>query len=486
MHTALQIASKYMPVLSEVLRRSHPLRKLKDIIILHVNHCLDDVFILDQLFNTLFMQSIFVVVPYKMITVPSNYPGTVYYANVGENGFELLCSGQVIAKRVQTFGEAIEGLVYRALRDAIIPALAGRKKLLLIEDGGYHYRSLFQCFNEGFLLPEDVIGVVEQTMSGAIRCVEAIRKRGIPYPALTIARSDAKMRYEAFFIGRRVVEELAYLLYRYDEFLALRRVLVIGYGIIGRNVALSLGGMACRVTVLDTNREVSAVAQADGYEVLPRDLTGFFDTEVVVIGATGESSFTLSMLAAFAHAPSKRIFLVSASSRRREFKEIIQFFEGGGEKYASFLERDARLVDIHHISVESDPSGLTYRFKCGNSKKAVILIARGFPVNFFRGDGFSLTMSMIDPVNAELALLANYTAVSASVLQKNCLHVLGSSPLPGLPVNEEEILSLWMEQKGITQPLGNTQEWYGFPVHPVERYLRLRCLDDPRIVPQTS
>ena len=125
-----------------------------------------------------------------------------------------------------------------------------------------------RCGAEGLVDPESIIGVVEQTMSGAIRCAEAIRQYGLAYPAFTIARSDMKIRYEAFFLGRHVVDELAYLLYLYDEFLAMRRVPIIGYGIIGRSMASSLNGMACPITVLDANEDIAAIVRADGHEVL--------------------------------------------------------------------------------------------------------------------------------------------------------------------------------------------------------------------------
>ncbi len=483
-HTALQAAGLHLPVLSTVIQRGQPSQWLADTIVLHINHCLEDVFTLDRLFNALFAKSVFVAVPYRMVTpIPANHPSTVYHARIKENSFELLRSGQSIAERAATFGEAMERLVYRALCDSIVPALTDRHRLLIVEDGGYHYEPLRRCCAEGLLSPEAIVGAVEQTMSGAIRCADAIQKHGLSYPALTIARSNIKMRYETFFIGRRVIDELAYLLYRYNEFLALRHVFIIGYGIIGRSIALSLKGMACRILVLDSNDEVSAVARADGYEVLPKthkDLTDLFDTELVVIGATGERSFTLSMLAAFAHAPPERIFLVSASSKRVEFEEIIRFFEGGDDEHARLLAQEARLADIRQISIEVNTSGLAYKFKCEGRNKTIVLIARGFPVNFFRGDGFSLTMGMIDPINAELALLANYAVASAGVLRKNHLYVLGYSSLPGLPVREEEILLIWMEKKGIAPHV--SEGWYGFSVHPLEKYLRLRRLNDPRVV----
>ena len=66
------------------------------------------------------------------------------------------------------------------------------------------------------------------------------------------------------------------------------------------------------------------------------------------------------------------------------------------------------------------------------------------------------------------------------------LYVLGCSPLPGLPLSEEEILSIWMEKRGITSCRNTPAAWHGFPVHPLEGYLRLRRLEDVHIVPRET
>jgi hypothetical protein len=479
---ALKNIGVHLPVLERVLWDAPPSEKLPETIVLHINHCLDDVFLLDKLFNDLFAKSVYVTVPYGRQSIPGDHPGVVYHAVIKTNSFELLRSGQPIGERSATFSDAMDRLVTRALRDEILPELTDGRRLLIVEDGGYHYQPLRLCLEEGLLSPDSVVGVVEQTMSGAMRCVAAIRDHGVPYPALTLARSDLKMRYEAFFIGRRIVDELAYLLYRYDEFLALRKILIIGYGIIGRGVALSLVGMACDISVVDICEVVLNVAHQDGLEILPNGLSGFFTSEVVVVGATGEASFSLSMLAEFAHSPSNRVFLVSASSKRVEFAEVIQFFEGGEDGRQNFIDSEGRLGGIDSVHIEHNASGMAYLFTCAGRNKTVVLVARGFPVNFYREDGFSLTMGMIDPINAELVLLANHAVESKDTLESNRLYALGCSPLPGLSITEEGVLATWRETRGLVEFLEDAGVWSGFPIHPAEEYLRLRRLDDAEIV----
>ena len=183
-----------------------------------------------------------------------------------------------------------------------------------------------------------------------------------------------------------------------------------------------------------------------------------------------------------AYGPAPQVFLVSASSKRTEFDAIIQFFEGGTQNRARLLASEPRLAAIHDIDIETNPSGLTYTFKYGDRVKRIVLIARGFPVNFFRKDGFSLTMGMIDPINAELVLLAGYAVTARQALQKNRLYALGYSPLPGLSLSEEEILSIWMEKRGVTSCRNSPTAWHGFPVHPLEGSLRLRRLSDAQIL----
>ena len=131
-----------IPVISELINRTSNNVMLNDIITLHINHFLDDVLIFDGILNSIFPKSVLVTVPYRNAVVPGRYPGTLYHAAFRENGFELFCSGQPLAERAESFGEAMESMIFHALRHTIAPALTGSRKLLVIEDGGYHYEPL--------------------------------------------------------------------------------------------------------------------------------------------------------------------------------------------------------------------------------------------------------------------------------------------------------------------------------------------------------
>ena len=60
-----------MPVLEELIARAQTYfgEDLKDIVVLHVNHCMDNSFYFSELLNRLFYRAVFVGAPYNENTV---------------------------------------------------------------------------------------------------------------------------------------------------------------------------------------------------------------------------------------------------------------------------------------------------------------------------------------------------------------------------------------------------------------------------------
>lgn len=194
-----------------------------------------------------------------------------------------------------------------------------------------------------------------------------------------------------------------------------------------------------------------------------------------MIGASGESSFTYPMLISFLESNSSLLYLASASSKRIEFANLIDFFEGSYEKRGKIIQLYPHLNKIDNIEIEFNKIGLTYHFKYNGKNKQIILIARGFPVNFYRPGIISLTYSIIDLINTEILLLSQHLVYYFPKLEKK-LYLLGGSTIPYLEIYEENLVSTWIKVNKLSEFQTSKHIWDNFQIHPLENRLRRKCL----------
>ncbi len=231
-----------MPVLEGLAARAKETSgaSLKDIVVLHVNHCMDYSFYFSEILNDLFARAVFVGVPYNDMAVEDGWSFIPYYGRKLKNTFELCRGQECFYSGNGAFVKMVQRLIETALEKDLLPYLREGKRLLIIEDGGYHYPALRRFQEKYPEFRDSVCGSVEQTASGTVRCRKFGQENGFFYPCGSISRSDIKMHIESRFIGHRVVEELAYFLYTANAFLDFHHVLLLGYGIVGRQVARDL------------------------------------------------------------------------------------------------------------------------------------------------------------------------------------------------------------------------------------------------------
>ena len=175
----------------------------EDVVVLHINHCMDNTFYFNDVLKSLFAHVTLLTPPYSNQDIPDGYPGSCYHGvrrdgvyHLMKNRVELDCCGT-------DFLASTMLLLEEAFRRDLIPLLRQGKKLLIIEDGGYHFEALPRVKR---LFPEveaRVIGVVEQTTSGTRRSMSRQGYR-YAYPCASVARSDIKMHVESIFIGQRI------------------------------------------------------------------------------------------------------------------------------------------------------------------------------------------------------------------------------------------------------------------------------------------
>ncbi len=434
----------------------------KKTIILHINHYLTDILELNKIFASLSSFLIYIAIPY------SNYeiaPVPIYktlYANVN-NGQFLLKDDKKSIEALDDFSATMNKLIDYAIENVIVPKLNedSSLQLLIIEDGGFHYVRLDKHIKKGLIDRNRIIGSIEQTASGVRRCLNYRETNQLNYPVLTVARSNIKMRMESFFVARRVIDELNYLLYMADCFLSYHTVVVIGYGSIGRNIALSLKAMKCDVYVYDISEKIIQAAKNDGFTIIDKaNLFPFADADnIIIIGATGNSSFTFEMLRQFVCSNISHIYLASASSKRVEFQNVIEFFEG------SHHHPENEIADeINSIKITRKNFGTECDFVYNANGKNITLIADGYPVNFYRKDTISLTYSIIDLINAEIVNLVKELLNRHDDLQKE-IYFLGDCKLP---LDEAPLLAEWFH--AFKRNINDV--WTYFDIHPCEEILR--------------
>jgi adenosylhomocysteinase len=114
---------------------------------------------------------------------------------------------------------------------------------------------------------ESLIGASEETTSGVVqlRAMEADGTLKVP----CIAANDARCKYlfdNRYGTGQSSVNAV---LDRTNLLAADKDVVVVGYGWVGKGIALRLRGLAARVTVCEVDPFAALEAYHDGFEVLP-------------------------------------------------------------------------------------------------------------------------------------------------------------------------------------------------------------------------
>ena len=423
-----------MKLLEQAAQAAEAEKRLADIAVLHINHCMDNTFYFNDVLRGLFSHVTLLTPPYSNQAIPENYAGVCYHGAQQDGGAcRLMKNGVELACCRTGFFESTMLLIEEAFRRELIPLLRQGNQLLIIEDGGYHFEALPRVRR---LFPEiesKIVGVVEQTTSGTRRSMSRQGYR-YSYPCASIARSDIKMNVESIFIGQRIVEELGLMLYTADAFYPFHSVLLVGYGIIGRSCRMALKGRFCRVEAYDTDPRVVQVAENDGLRAYLRPTPEMFSENTIVIGCVGGPSFGADMFQAFLQGKGANLYLASGSSKDVEFSYFLRYLEG----------KEAAIPGLTLESREKLEWYNCCRFRYGGAEKNVYLMAEGKPVNFCREGVISLTYRVIDLVFTEMLQMALYLCRNRKIPPR--LYILGEDNPITRAVPEEEMLRRWFRE----------------------------------------
>lgn len=112
-----------------------------------------------------------------------------------------------------------------------------------------------------------VLGATEETTAGVtrIRAVEAEGK--LRYPVILVNEAYTKHMFDnRYGTGQSTIDGY---LRAMNLLLASKRVVVVGYGWVGRGVASRCSGMGCKVIVTEIDPVKALEAHMDGFEVMP-------------------------------------------------------------------------------------------------------------------------------------------------------------------------------------------------------------------------
>ena len=413
--------------------------KLENIVVLHINHCMENSFEFCRVLSAVFKTVIFVGAPYNNMMPPIEDAFTSYAAidSKNQNVYDLYRNGVICDTFKGGFIDVVHKLIVQAMTTDIFPLLEKEQKLLVIEDGGYHYKVFRELSKQYPILRSNVLGSVEQTTSGTLRGYDLAGNLDYWYPHMSVARSNIKTNIESRFIAERVVEELSRFLYGINAFLDFHEILLVGYGVIGRAIAQLLKGRAADVCVYDSDPAIMNVAADDGLMTVTASDYGGFPTDTVLIGNTGTSSLNEHMLSSFFAGKGKKLYLASSSSQDVEF----QVFLDMANAKRPFPKNTVLKAIYTSTGVDE------YVFSCIDGKgcsidKSIFLIAKGRPVNFFRTNVISLTNCMIDLVFAQMLLMASWLCDHPDAEKR--LYMLGTEKILEEKFPEEELLERWL------------------------------------------
>lgn len=157
----------------------------------------------------------------------------------------------------------------------------GRKPLnMILDDGGDLTNMVLDVYPE---LAAGIRGLSEETTTGVHRLYERVKKGTLPMPAINVNDSVTKSKFDNKYGCRESAVDA--IRRATDTMLAGKRVVVAGYGDVGKGTAASFRGAGAIVTVTEIDPICALQAAMDGYEV--KKLENVIATSDIVITATG-------------------------------------------------------------------------------------------------------------------------------------------------------------------------------------------------------
>ncbi len=151
---------------------------------------------------------------------------------------------------------------------------------MILDDGGDLTNMVLDKYPE---LVKDIKGLSEETTTGVHRLYDRVKNGTLPLPAINVNDSVTKSKFDnKYGCKESAVDAIRRAT---DIMLAGKRVVVAGYGDVGKGTAASFSGAGSIVSITEIDPICALQASMDGYEV--KKMSTLIPTADIVITTTG-------------------------------------------------------------------------------------------------------------------------------------------------------------------------------------------------------
>ena len=252
---------------------------------------------------------------------------------------------------------------------------------MILDDGGDLTNMVLDKYPE---LVRNIKGLSEETTTGVLRLYERMKKGTLPLPAINVNDSVTKSKFD----NKYGCKESAVDAVRRstDIMLAGKRVLVAGYGDVGKGTVASFSGAGAIVTVSEIDPICALQAAMDGYEV--KKIDSVIEKMDIIVTATGN----------------KDIITGEHFKKMKDKTIVCNIGHFDNEIDISWLEEN-----FSHQKIEIKPQVDLYKIDNG---KEIIVLAEGRLVNLGCATGhpsFVMSNSFANQVLAQIELWKNHS-----------------------------------------------------------------------------
>ncbi len=262
--------------------------------------------------------------------------------------------------------------------------LLDKKPNIIIDDGG-------ELHNKALKKNYKIYGGTEETTSGVNRLKAWQQKNLITYPIIGVNQSNTKYLFDnRYGTGQSSIEGI---LRTTGILLAGKRIIICGYGWVGRGIASCLKGFGAKVIITEIDAIHALEAFMDGFEVKPiSETTSFGD---LYITCTGQ-------------------IRVIRQEHMKKMKDGVILCNAG--------HFDVE-IDINYLNKEDhNPTIIRKNLKCYKIKgKKIYLLSEGRVINLVAGDGNPPEIMALSFANQLLSII--YISIHSKKLENKIYNV---------------------------------------------------------------
>ena len=307
---------------------------------------------------------------------------------------------------------------------------------MILDDGGDLTNLVLDKYPE---LVRNIKGLSEETTTGVLRLYERMKNGTLPLPAINVNDSVTKSKFD----NKYGCKESAVDAVRRstDIMLAGKRVLVAGYGDVGKGTVASFSGAGAIVTVSEIDPICALQAAMDGYEV--KKIDSVIEKMDIIVTATGN----------------KDIITGEHFKKMKDKTIVCNIGHFDNEIDISWLEEN-----FSHQKTEIKPQVDLYKI---NNGVEIIVLAEGRLVNLGCATGhpsFVMSNSFANQVLAQIELWKNHANYENDVytLPKHLDEKVAKLHLKHLGVELEDLSEAQAEYIGVKKSGPYKPDYYRY------------------------